>query len=99
MTTARRIVNLREEARSQINQNLGRRAGSGLGLLEDLFRNPIVNVKRVGEVTGLSQPAANALTNALEEVGLLRETTGRKTYRIFAFDAYLRLFEEREQRS
>ena len=28
--------------------------------------------------------AANALTNALEEIGVLRETTGRKTYRMFA---------------
>jgi len=45
-----------------------------------------VNVKRVEEITGLSQPAANALTNAMEEIGLLRETTGRKTYRVFAFE-------------
>ncbi|MEX2374316.1 MAG: hypothetical protein WD942_01860 [Dehalococcoidia bacterium] len=56
-------------------------------------------MKRVGEVTELSQPAANALTNALEEIGILRETTGRKTYRMFAFDRYLKLFEERDQRS
>lgn len=97
--TARRIVNLREEARTEISQKLGRRAGTGLILLEDLFRNPIVNVKKVGEITELSQPAANALTNALEEIGILRETTGRKTYRMFAFDRYLRLFEERDQRT
>lgn len=96
--TARRIVNLREEARLEIGERLGRRAGSGLLLLEHLFRNPIVNVKRVIEVTELSQPAANALTNALEEAGILRETTGKKTYRMFAFDRYLKLFEERDQR-
>jgi len=97
--TARRIVTLREEARTEIGQKLGRRASSGLVLLEDLFRNPIVNVKRVKEITELSQPAANALTNALEEIGILRETTGRKTYRMFAFDRYLKLFEERDQRT
>ncbi|MEZ4416151.1 MAG: Fic family protein [Gemmatimonadota bacterium] len=97
--TARRIVGLREEARAEISQKLGRRAGTGLLLLDDLFRNPIVNVKRVSNVTDLSQPAANALTNALEEIGMLRETTGRKKYRLFAFDRYLRLFEERDQRS
>ena len=50
-------------------------------------------------VTDLSQPAANALTNALEEIGVLRETTGRKKHRLFAFDRCLKLFEEREQRS
>jgi Fic family protein len=96
--TARRIVHLREEARKQINERLGRRAASGLVLLDDLFRNPIVNVRRVGEVTKLSQPAANALTNALEDIGILRETTGKKTYRLFAFDEYLKLFQERDER-
>jgi hypothetical protein len=34
----------------------------------------------------------------LEEIGLLRETTGKKSYRMFAFERYLRLFEERDQR-
>jgi Fic family protein len=97
-STARRIVSLREDARAEINQRLGRRASSALQLLETLFRDPIVNVKSVGRITDLSQPAANALTNALEEIGILRETTGKKSYRMFAFERYLRLFEERDQR-
>lgn len=96
--TARRIVRLREVERTRIGRELGRRTRSGLQLLEALFRNPIVNVKRVQEITGLSQPAANALTNAMEEVGILQETTGKKTYRVFAFQRYLELFEERNQR-
>ena len=97
-TTARHIVNLREETRAEINQRLGRRAGSALDLLEELFRTPIVTVKQVKAITGLSQPAANALTNALEKVGVLRETTGRKTYRMFAFDRYMQLFSESGER-
>jgi Fic family protein len=97
-TTARQIVRLREEERTRIGEQLGRRAASGLHLLEHLFRNPVVNVKGVGEVTGLSQPAANALTNAMEEIGLLREMTGKKTYRVFGFDRYLQLFQERDVR-
>jgi Fic family protein len=96
--TAREIVELRETMRTEINQRMGRRAGSALLLLDDLFKNPMVNVKRVADVAGLSQPAANALTNALEEIGVLREITGKKTYRVFAFSRYLELFEEREQR-
>lgn len=96
--TARRIVGLREEMRDLVGAELGRRAGNGLQLLEHLFRNPYVNVKMVGDVTGLSQPAANSLTNAMEEVGVLREVTGKKSYRIFGFSRYLELFEEREER-
>ena len=96
--TVREIVNLREETRALINQGLGRRSGSALQLLETLFKNPIVNVRFVQQTTGLSQPAANALTNAMEEIGVLEETSGRKTYRVFAFHRYLDLFPERDQR-
>ena len=69
-----------------------------LQLLEHLFRNPVVNVKGVQQATGLSQPAANALANALEDAGVLREITGRKSYRVFGFDRYLQLFRERDDR-
>ncbi len=97
--TAQRIVQVREEARAQINQDMGRRAGSALQLLEHLFRYPIVNVRGVQEATGLSQPAANSLANALEEIGLLREITGKRIYRMFAFERYLALFEEKDERT
>lgn len=97
--TAREIVALRETMRTRISENLGRRAASALVLLEALFERPIVNVHAVGEITRLSQPAANALTNALEEESLLVEITGKKTYRVFRFEPYLRLFSEREERS
>lgn len=97
-TTARQIVTLREDERTRIGEKLGRRAGAGLQLLEHLFRNPVVNVKRVVEATGLSQPAANALVNAMEDIGVLREMTGKKTYRVFGFDRYLQLFQERDDR-
>lgn len=96
--TARRIVELREETRQLINRKLGRRAGNALRLLEHLFRTPYVNVNGVAEVTGLSQPAANRLTNDLEGLGVLRETTGKKSYRVFEFSTYMELFREKDQR-
>lgn len=96
--TAREIVQLREDKRQQINDELGRRSGNAQILLEDLFRHPYVNVKIVERATDLSQPAANALVNAMEEIGILREITGKKTYRIFAFAEYMELFEERTNR-
>ncbi len=98
-TTARDIVALRETMRARIRENLGRRAASALLLLEALFERPILNVNAVGEITGLSQPAANALTNALTDEGILKEMTGKRTYRVFRFDPYLRLFHERKERS
>lgn len=97
--TARRIVELRQEMQEKIRANLGRRAGSALTLLEALFQQPIVNVAAVQRITMLSQPAANALTNALEAEGLLVEITGKKSYRVFRFEPYLSLFAEKDARS
>lgn len=92
--TARKIVQLREDKRQQVDEELGRRSANGQKLLEHLFEQPYVNVKIVQDATGLSQPAANALVNTMEEVGILREITGKKTYRVFAFHEYMNLFDE-----
>lgn len=96
--TARQIVQLQERKRSQVMQELGRRSSNALQLLDALFRHPYVNVKMVEEVTGLSQPAANALANAMAKAGILQEITGKQKYRIFAFTEYLQLFSERSER-
>ena len=96
--TARQIVQLQERKRSQVMQELGRRSNSALLVLDSLFRQPYVNVKMVQDVTDLSQPAANALVNAMVDTGILEEITGKQTYRIFAFTEYLQLFSERADR-
>jgi Fic family protein len=96
--TARRIVALRESARTLIARRLGRRAASGLKLLEALLRVPIVDVAGARRTTGLSQPAANSLVAAMVDAGILAEVTGRKRNRVFRFEEYLSLFAEREQR-
>ena len=41
---------------------------------------------------------AHALTNTLAEMGTLKELTGRRRNRMFMFETYLDLFEERGQR-
>jgi Fic family protein len=96
--TARQIVDLREEVRDQITRRMGRRAARAHQLLDGLFQDPVVNVKEVIKRTGLSQPAANDLTNRLRDIGILRELTGRRRNRLFMFARYLALFEERSLR-
>jgi Fic family protein len=78
---------------------VGRRASRAHHLLDGLFKNPVVNVKDVKRITGLSQPAANALANTLATMGILSESTGGRRNRVFMFDRYLALFEERGQRA
>lgn len=91
---AHTIVAMREEHRSVITEHLGRGAGKALMLLEQLYFRPVVNVTAVMRMTGLSSPRSNALVLELQEVGILRETSGRRRNRVFAYEPYVALFRE-----
>jgi Fic family protein len=90
--TARRILGLREQCRDRILQHFGGATGSGLKVLDRLFRQPIVSVNEVKRLTGTTYPAANQLVQRLVEQRVLREVTGRARNRRFRFDDYVALF-------
>lgn len=90
--TARQIVRIREEDRERIMAELGRSAAGALRVHESLFQQPIVSVQDAQELTGLSYANANRLMAQLENIQLLREITGHKRNRRFAYQAYLNLF-------
>lgn len=97
--TAIQIIQLRETDRSRIIDALGRRAGSGLALLDELFKRPVVQTKVVQQMLGVSQPTASGLVRALRDIGVLEELTGKERYRIFAYADYLDLFPDVGRRS
>jgi Fic family protein len=90
-TTAERIFELRERHRSLVMEEAG---ANGLKLLSMLFRQPLVNVNRVGERLDVTFPTANRLVGRFEDLGLLREVTGQRRSRMFRYEAYLDLFGE-----
>jgi Fic family protein len=92
--TARQIVGMREAHRALITSDLGRGAGKALVLLEQLYFRPIVNVNSVMQATDLSFARANHLVARLEDLGLLRETSGRTRNRVFSYEPYMTLFRE-----
>ncbi|HYM70541.1 MAG TPA: Fic family protein, partial [bacterium] len=92
--TARRIVRMREEHRTLVLERLTSGTGNALTLLESLYQRPIVSVQHVAEITKLAFPNANALVARMEQLNLLREITGRKRNRRFAYQPYLELFAE-----
>jgi len=71
---------------------MGRRSKQGLTFLHQLFRQPVVTIKDVQKMTGLSPKAANDLVNVFVEQGILLETTGYERNRVFVFDEYVSLF-------
>lgn len=90
--TARKIVDLRERHRSVIAADFGRVAGNGITVLERLFHRPIVTVKAIAELLGLSYPAANELVDRLERAGILVEITGHTRNRRYLYASYVSLF-------
>jgi len=70
-------------------QGLGRGAGSALRVHEALQARPLVTVASVAKATGLSVPAVTAALAALGQLGIVREVTGKKRGRVFAYSAYL----------
>jgi Fic family protein len=88
--TAQRIFELREQHRAQVlDKQLG---PNGLKLLSLLFAWPIINVTFVSERIGVTFATANKLIGRFEDLGLVREITGKRRSRRFRYDPYLRLF-------
>lgn len=58
-------------------------------LLDKLPSHPVVTLQSAVDLLEVSKPTAMKAVNALEEVGVLVETTGRKRDRVFAYQAYL----------
>jgi Fic family protein len=90
--TARRIVSLREDHRKLITERFGRAAASGLTLLEDLFKHPVVNVNYVAGLLGMTHAGANALVRRMVELEILTEITGQARNRAFRYGPYVDLF-------
>ena len=86
------IVQLRDDDQRLIAEKLGKRAPNALALLEHLFRQPVVSAKLVESMVDVSQPTASALVRDLEEISILRERTGKRRNRLFAYQPYLDLF-------
>lgn len=88
--TAERIFELRERHRALVlERGLGQ---NGLALLSALLQRPMVDVKSVAKELDVTFPTANRLAASFEDLGLLRETTGRRRSRRFQYEPYLSLF-------
>jgi Fic family protein len=92
--TARAIVGLREYHRSVITVKLGRAAGNGLKILEQLFERPIMTVSQIQTALNVTYQSANTLVQRFVEIGVLQEITGQERYRVFSYRPFIDLFAE-----
>ncbi|HEX5029828.1 MAG TPA: Fic family protein [Candidatus Eisenbacteria bacterium] len=91
--TANSLGKLFREDRTRIGGS-GRVAGSALRVHECLTRRPLATVARLAEQSRLSIPAVTNALEALANLGVIHEITGRKRNRVFAYSRYLSLLGE-----
>jgi len=88
VATARLLNGIAEEDRQKI-RDLGRKAGSALRIHQVLQGRPIANIPFLSRRTMISPPTVAGVLEALQEVAIVKEVTGRKRNRLYAYDKYL----------
>jgi Fic family protein len=91
--TTSRIVALVERDRQQVHA-LGRPAGSAARVHEAAVREIVLTIPWTAERLGLSEPTVGKACRHLQELGILREITGRARGKIFVYHDYLALLNE-----
>jgi Fic family protein len=88
----REILRLRDEIEGEKLLSLGTRIQNGKILISHLYKKPIINVKEVEEILGLTTKPANRIVQDFVDLGILKEVTGYKRNRLFLFEEYYKLF-------
>lgn len=92
--THTKVLALKNGLEINIIHSFGRKSHSLSVLLNQLFQNPIINIKKVKDICGLSFKAANDLVTDFVNRDILIEMTGQTRNRVFIFESYLNLFRE-----
>jgi Fic family protein len=85
------ILKLQKEVEIKI-KTLGSRSHNAQLILNHLFQRPIIDAKKVKELTSLSSPSVYKLIDELEKLEILTEITGAKRGKIYLFREYTKLF-------
>ena len=91
--TAHRLLALFREDAERI-QTLGRSAANSLRIFDALRARPVANINDLAMRTGVSYPTSAKTVESLATLGIVRELTGRRRDRVFAYDRYLAILNE-----
>ena len=75
-------------------QALGKAASTTLRVFQAFKERPLLTLRRVCGRTGLSFPAASKAVERMEGLGIVREISGRRRNRVFAYDRYAAILNE-----
>ncbi len=95
--TAHRLLALFQADAGRV-QALGRAAPNALRVFDALRRRPVARIDALAREIGIAYPTAARAIGALQQLVIVREITGRKRERVFAYDAYLAILNEGTER-
>jgi len=90
--TFRQIIALRDRIELIELIRLGKKQQDARRLINELYKQPIVDAAYVAEHLGVHFTTANRLIKDFQDLGILHELTGYKRNRIFQFSEYINLF-------
>ncbi len=91
ISTFDKILKLQKDIETRI-QRLGSRSVSANTVVKQLYQHPVIQARKVQEITGLSMPTAYKIVEELEELKVLKEVTGAKRGKLYFFKEYIDLF-------
>ncbi len=91
--TAKRLLSLFNDDEQRIRKAQGTTSAT-LQVFSAFCRRPLISINEVCQKTDLSFPTVNSAVRKLKDIGILREITGKRRNRIFAYQAYLDILNE-----
>lgn len=90
---AQRLLELFRADREKI-QTLGRGTGSAMRVHQLFQERPVLSTPSAAAKLSMSWPAVDKAMRALESLKIAREFTGKRRYRLYAYDDYLSILTE-----
>lgn len=94
VTTVQRLVAVATKDRQRLQQLGARAAGTPLQIHHALQERPVATAGALVSLTGISLPAVNNALRVLADVGIVREVTGRRRNRVYAYTEHLKILSE-----
>src|SRR5688572_13630481 len=91
--TGRWIASLFRSDRERIAA-IGKRANSALRVHEAMQRRPLVSIPHLAKALCSTHPTITQAMARLVDLGIAKEATGRKRYRVFSYTEYLRVLDQ-----
>lgn len=92
-SAAQRVLELFRKDSERV-QALGRGASSALRVHQVLQQRPVLSATHAAKKLSMSWPAVDKAMHALESLNIVREFTGKKRNRLYAYDHYLEILTE-----